>query len=163
MRPEGLTFLLVLALTSLAGIARAADGGVPVPLSLDQAIAYADEHPRVLLGTEATAFPRRQPLYLDCHRLAYSHLGGDDRRSRPIDGLLEPLAAQKLEIMERFLDVMLADLSYARYNEAMAVAYIQYDRANVRRELGQFSELRVAEAAPSVPAAPDALRGADSR
>jgi hypothetical protein len=47
--------------------------------------------------------------------------------------------------MARFLDVLLADLSYARYSEAMAVAYLQYDRANIRRELGQYPELLVAE------------------
>jgi hypothetical protein len=50
-----------------------------------------------------------------------------------------------MEVMERFLDVLLADLSYSRYNEALAVAYVQLDRANVRRELGQYSELTVAE------------------
>ena len=44
-----------------------------------------------------------------------------------------------------FFDVLLADLSYARYNEAMAVAYIQFDRAGARRDLGQYSELQVLE------------------
>jgi hypothetical protein len=47
--------------------------------------------------------------------------------------------------MQRFYDVLLADLSYARDNEAMAVAYVQFDRAEARAELGQFSPLRVAE------------------
>ena len=118
---------------------------VPNPLSLEQALEFAPAHPRVQLAAPAPTLPRRPPLYLDCHRLAYSHIGGDDLRSRPMDALLSPLASQQLEIMERFFDVLLADLSYARYNEAMAVAYIQYDRANIRRELGQLSELRVAE------------------
>ena len=144
MRTKGLTFLSALLL-GLVGVLRAFGDTLPDPLALGQALSLAEEHPRVRLGAEAAAFPRRQPLYLDCHHLAYSQLGSDDRRSRPLDALLSPLAAQQLEIMERFLDVLLADLSYARYNEAMAVAYIQYDRANVRRELGQFSELRVAE------------------
>jgi hypothetical protein len=41
--------------------------------------------------------------------------------------------------------VLLADLSYSRDSEALAVAYIQFDRARVRAELGQFSPLKVAE------------------
>jgi hypothetical protein len=89
--------------------------------------------------------PRSPPLHLDCERLAFSQLESDDSRARPSDILLPPLEAQRLEIMERFLDVLLADLSYARYNEAMAVAYVQYDRANTRRELGQYAEVLVAE------------------
>jgi hypothetical protein len=117
---------------------------IPDPLDLRQALSYAEGHPRVRLGASAD-LPRPLPLYLDCHHLAYSQMGPDDARSRPADTLLPLLAAQELEIMARFLDVLLADLSYARYNEALAVAYIQYDRANVRRELGQYSELLVAE------------------
>jgi hypothetical protein len=144
--PEPLIFLLLLAF--LAGPARGADtdSGVPDPLGVEQALELAEQSPRgERLGPLGELFPRRLPLYLDCHHLAYSHTEGDDRRSRPLDALLAPLDAQRLEILARFFDVLLADLSFARYNEAMAVAYIQYDRANVRRELGQFSEVRVAE------------------
>jgi hypothetical protein len=129
----------------LLGAPAAADDPIPDPLSLEQALAYAEAHPRVALGAAASDLPRSPPLYLDCERLAFSQLEGDDSRARPADVLLAPLAAQRLEIMERFLDVLLADLSYARFNEAMAVAYIQYDRANTRRELGQYAEVLVAE------------------
>jgi len=132
-------------MTPLAPAIAAAEDAIPEPLSLDQALTYAAGHPRVRLGTAAADLPRSPPLYLDCERLAFSHLDSEDSRSRPSVVLLAPLPAQHLEIMARFLDVLLADLSYARYNEAMAVAYIQYDRANIRRELGQYAELRVAE------------------
>ncbi|EXJ13470.1 Outer membrane efflux protein [Imhoffiella purpurea] len=47
--------------------------------------------------------------------------------------------------MERYFDVLLADQSFAADSEAMAVAYVQFDRARARAELGQFSELRVLE------------------
>ncbi len=50
-----------------------------------------------------------------------------------------------MAIIQRYLDVLLADLSYASWNEAMAVAYVQFDRAGNRAELGQVSELQVAE------------------
>jgi hypothetical protein len=138
--------LLCVPVLWLAGTAAtlAAEQTIPDPLSLGEALAHADESPRVALG-ERAPFPRRLPLYLDCHRLAYSQLGADESRSGAAEDLLPPLAAQQLEIMERFLDVLLADLSYSRYNEALAAAYVQFDRANVRRELGQYSELKVAE------------------
>lgn len=132
----------------LAGAAVLADQeGLPEPLGLEQALTYADGHPRTLLGSKASQrYPRRQPLYLDCHALAYSSSAGlDDRRNRFGDSLMAPAAAQRLEIMERFFDTLLADLSYARYNEAMAVAYVQFDRAGARRDLGQYSELSVLE------------------
>jgi hypothetical protein len=123
----------------------AAAEAIPDPLSLEQALGLAAGHPRVTLGGAASDLPRSPPLYLDCERLAFSQLAVGDSRARPSDALLSPEAAQRLEIMERFLDVLLADLSYTRFNEAMAVAYIQYDRANTRRELGQYAEVLVAE------------------
>jgi hypothetical protein len=127
--------------------AAAEQEGFPEPLGLEEALTYADGHPRSRLGSEATQrYPRRQPLYLDCHGLAYRSTAGlDDRRNRIGDSFLLPIDVQRLAIMERFFDTLLADLSYARYNEAMAVAYIQFDRAGARRDLGQYSELRVLE------------------
>ncbi len=58
------------------------------------------------------------------------------------DGLLQ----QKLQIIRRFFDVLLADLEYARDNEAMAVAFINQDRAQDRNELGQVSDIDLLEA-----------------
>ncbi|NCA69544.1 MAG: hypothetical protein EOM91_05440 [Sphingobacteriia bacterium] len=118
------------------------------PLTLESALAHAQSHPRVTASTTFTErLPRRQPLYLDCHGLAFE---GEDRaldpdRNRPLLSLIEASDAQRLEIMTRFFDVMLADQSFATESEAMAVAYIQYDRAAVRGELGQVSPLRVLE------------------
>jgi hypothetical protein len=130
---------------TLAWTAVAQDASVPEPLGLEQALAFADGHPRTRPGSAARE-PRRLSLYLACHELAFGGAAlGDDHRNRPADALVDPVDAQRLEILTRFLDVVLADLSFVRYDEAMAVAYVQYDRANNRQELGQFSELRVAE------------------
>lgn len=119
---------------------------LPEPLHLGQALSLADDHPRVTASPEtSTLLPRRQPLYLDCHHLAYTGKAVDPTRNRPMEALIEPAAAQRLEVLARFLDVLLADLAFSRYDEAMAVAYIQFDRASVRRELGQFSDLAVLE------------------
>ena len=116
------------------------------PLGLGQALSLAEDHPRLSAspGT-STQLPRRWPLYLDCHQLAFSGAAVDPQRNRPLDALIEPAAAQRLEVLARFLDVVLADLAFSRYDEAMAVAYIQFDRASVRRELGQYSDLAVLE------------------
>jgi len=52
---------------------------------------------------------------------------------------------QYLAVMKRYFDVVLADLQFYRYNEEMAVAYIQYDRMQIRHKLGQYTEVEVAE------------------
>lgn len=147
MRRLALYFLTGLSLLLAAHAVLADQQGLPDPLGLEQALGYAERHPRSGLGIEAIQrYPRRQPLYLGCHSLAYSSTAGTgDRRNRIGDALLAPVVAQRLKIMERFFDVLLADLSYSRDNEAMAVAYIQFDRAGARRDLGQYSELHVLE------------------
>ena len=50
-----------------------------------------------------------------------------------------------LEIMRRFFDVILADLEYARDNEAMAGAFIDVDRARDRHELQRLSDVALLE------------------
>lgn len=60
--------------------------------------------------------------------------------------LLDVRSQRRLEIMERFFDVLLADLEFARDNEAMAIGFIAYDRAKERQQLGQRSEIEVLEA-----------------
>jgi len=52
---------------------------------------------------------------------------------------------QYLTVMKRYFDVVLADLQFYRYNEEMAVAYIQFDRIQNRQKLGQFTEVEVGE------------------
>jgi len=83
-------------------------------------------------------------MMLNCHELAFG-ASADPARNRVGTELVGPEVAQELGIIERFLDVLLADLGFASDNEALAVAYILFDRARARSELGQVSELRVAE------------------
>jgi hypothetical protein len=134
------------ALCLLLGAPASADQDpLPTPLTLEQALTFAADHPRVTAAS-GVSFPPRQPLFLGCHELAFTGTRGQDAmRDVAWSGLVTPEAAQRLEIMQRFYDVLLGDLSYARDNEAMAVAYIQFDRAAAREELGQFSPLKVAE------------------
>lgn len=51
----------------------------------------------------------------------------------------------RLEIMRSFLDVILADLQFARDNEAMAGAFISADRARDRHELNRVSDVDLLE------------------
>ena len=134
------------ALLTLATVAAAQTQPPPEPLTLAQALTYADGHPRVRAGNDTGLPARPQPIYLACHSLAFVDAqAGDQPRDVAWGPLLTPLAAQRLEIMQRFYDVLLADLSYMRDNEAMAVGYVQFDRARARSELGQYSTLAVAE------------------
>ena len=51
----------------------------------------------------------------------------------------------RIAIMESYFKVLLADLQFIRNNEAMSVAYIDYDRMQMRNELGQRSDIEVLE------------------
>ena len=57
--------------------------------------------------------------------------------------LSKSLQLHRLERMQAFFNVILADLGYNYDNEAMAIYFIQYDRAKERFELGQLSEIDV--------------------
>ncbi len=52
---------------------------------------------------------------------------------------------RRIEILERFFDVLLADLAFARDNEEMAVVYVALDKLRDRLELGQVSDIEVLE------------------
>ncbi len=51
----------------------------------------------------------------------------------------------RIAVMESFFNVLLADLEFIRNNEAMSVAFIDYDRMQMRKEVGQRSDIEVLE------------------
>ncbi|HHH13205.1 MAG TPA: TolC family protein [Thiolapillus brandeum] len=57
--------------------------------------------------------------------------------------LLDARQAHLLKVMRAFFDVLLADLEYARDNEAMSVAFVRLDKARQRHELGRVSDLEL--------------------
>lgn len=59
--------------------------------------------------------------------------------------LLDTRQRHRLAVMQAFFDVLLADLTFTRDNEAIAVAFIALDRARDRQKLGQVSDVRVLE------------------
>lgn len=58
---------------------------------------------------------------------------------------LDARQRHRLEVMARFFDVLLADLRYAVDNEAMAHAYVNFDRMRHRRAVGQISDVDLLE------------------
>lgn len=58
------------------------------------------------------------------------------------EGLVEDRISQyQLRIMRTYLSVLLADMQYRVENEAMAVAYVEMDKAKDRLELSRISEV----------------------
>ncbi len=53
--------------------------------------------------------------------------------------LMDVRAQRRLTVMARFFDVLLNDLQYAADTELMAVAYVRWDDAKVRHEVGELS------------------------
>lgn len=51
--------------------------------------------------------------------------------------------ARRLEVMQRFFEVIVADHEFLRDNEDMASRYVRFDRARSRNELGQVSDVEV--------------------
>ena len=59
--------------------------------------------------------------------------------------LLDTRQARRLDILTRFLDVLLADLRYAVDSEAMAHQYVNFDKSRERQRLGQLSDVDLLE------------------
>lgn len=143
-----LSSLFILALSMQSAVAeekQAAPKELPNPLTLEQAFSYAAAHPNLQTAPSPLSSPAR-PFYLDCHGLTYNNDSGLERgRNDRIAQLVSPESHQRIAILTAFFDVLLADLSFVRDNENMATVFIPWDRAKVRQELKQYSELQVAE------------------
>jgi outer membrane protein TolC len=106
------------------------------PPSIAEDDAVTDDHKLSLVA--------RKPLYdfgrTEARRTAAlkANLGSEQRYQGAV-------FERRVEIMRAFFDVLLADLEYARDNEALAVAYISLDRLRNRQELGQASDIAVFE------------------
>lgn len=116
---------------------------LPKYLTIDYVLSQVDdEHPAVRLGgTEQLVRRLRSCLEPDSPLID---------TTLPDSGcgywhFLSPAQQAQLLVLRRFFDVALADKAAARDNEAMAIAFIDFDRASTRMELGQTSELEVAE------------------
>lgn len=80
----------------------------------------------------------RKPL-LDFGRSRHAVTAADEEVAARQSELFNLDALRRIDIMARFLDVLLADMQYAADNEFMAVAYVDWDNAKQRFEVGQIA------------------------
>lgn len=59
---------------------------------------------------------------------------------------MDALNRRRIEIMERFFDVLVADLEFIRDRETVAVAFYRFQDLQAKKELGQASNLELMEA-----------------
>ncbi|MGD8926537.1 MAG: TolC family protein [Thioalkalispiraceae bacterium] len=69
--------------------------------------------------------------------------GADEVRNSRILEYHDARAKRRMDILTAYFDVLLADLKFNLYNEAMAVGYVNFDKAKDRREVGQRTDLDV--------------------
>jgi outer membrane protein TolC len=174
------------ATTLCLATATLAETRLPSPLTLTDALAFADdEHPAVAQGRAGVLRGEAERLaadsdddlavgirlnarWIEPNDVAINQSNNDSqailRLSKPLydfgrssnaqsaaeaalrgqqEQHLNLVARQRMEIMRRYFDVLLADLAYTRDNEAMAIAFIAFDRAGNRNELGQVSDINL--------------------
>jgi outer membrane protein TolC len=81
----------------------------------------------------------RKPL-LDFGRSSQRVAAADREIAARQTALLDIENLRRVDIMARYFDVLLADLQYPADNEFLAVAYVAWDNAKDRFELGEISQ-----------------------
>lgn len=105
----------------------------PAPRVADQG--HADNKVGLLLSKRLYDFGRTES--------SLAAADADVRSSRLL--FADEQTQHRIAVMKAFFDVLLADLAYARDNEAMATAYVAFDRQRDRQEQGKISEIQVLE------------------
>lgn len=85
-----------------------------------------------------------KPLY-DFGRTSAAETAGEFAVQGSELSYMDVRQQRRLTIMRRYFDVLLADLTFLRENEAMAVAFVELDRLRDRHELGQVSDIELLE------------------
>jgi outer membrane protein TolC len=81
----------------------------------------------------------RKPL-LDFGRSSQAIAAADQDIAARQAALFNAESLRRIDIMARYFDVLLADMQYAADNEFMAVAYVSWDNAQDRFDVGQISQ-----------------------
>jgi outer membrane protein TolC len=106
----------------------------PVPSSTDQS---SDDHRLALIA--------RKRLY---------DFGHSRARKQSVDAAAQAeslryrvaLAQQRVRVLDRFYGVLIADQRFARDNEAMAIAYVTFDKVRERHALKEISDVDLMDA-----------------
>lgn len=81
----------------------------------------------------------KKPL-LDFGRSSQAIAAADHEIEARQSALFNVESLRRIDIMARYFDVLLADMQYAAHNEFQAVAYVAWDNAKSRFELGQINQ-----------------------
>lgn len=151
MRPLGLGIVLTCTVVRGVTAAQPEIPPMPDPLTLEFALSQASSaHPELEAQKamvawhqatldEARVLPADDETRRAAVRAAEADLHGSKLRLRA------RRQRRALAILQGYFDVLLADLRYARENEAMAIAYVRLQRAQERAALGQRSDIDVLE------------------
>lgn len=112
-----------------AGLTAAAVRSEPAERAFNQS--YDDSRAGVYVRKRLYDFGRTRG------RVAAAAAVADGSQLRLTDTRLQ----RQLDILDAYLNVLLADLRFRVEDEAMAIAFVRLDRANDRYELGQISEV----------------------
>jgi outer membrane protein TolC len=144
--------LAAAALDAVRARARAVEAGYGLDLRAEIRPYYADpagEGPPPTGGDAAGDSQAHLILTKPLYDFGKRKARNASARAQEAGGELSFLDArqrQRLEVTRLFFDVLLADMRYMVDNEAMAHAYVNYDRVRQRHELGRISAVDMAEA-----------------
>ncbi|MGD9000585.1 MAG: TolC family protein [Granulosicoccaceae bacterium] len=93
-------------------------------------------------GDSSIALLASKPLY-DFGRSEAQSTAADALYRARQSSFIGTRNAQRIEVMQRFFDVILADHEFLRDNEDMASRFVRMDKARDRNELGQVSDVEV--------------------
>lgn len=112
---------------------------------LSTTLAWAEEDNYGESEDHAAGVAVRKRLYDFGYSIALSKAAAAGVRGSE-SRLLDTRQQRRIAILEAFFDVILADLTFARDNEAMALEFVRFDRLQDRHELKQASDLELLEA-----------------
>jgi outer membrane protein TolC len=127
---------------------RSAEADKHLDLYADVTPAYVDPADPALQpaqGDSAAQLVLRKPLYDFGRTRAREKSLAETVAGRRLS-LIDAQQRRRLEIMQAFFNVLLADQRYMVDNEAMAHAYVVYDRIRQRHEMGHVSDVDMAAA-----------------
>lgn len=142
----GRASILALWLLAFGAHGVAAGSPLPEPLTLRASLSLADtDHPDIATVEADNAARRADQLAVAALTGVPTRFAADDEADRML--LVHARQHRRTKILRCYLGVLLADLTAAHDNEAMAIAYVRMDRARQRHALGQVSDIAVAELA----------------
>jgi outer membrane protein TolC len=136
--------LIVSLLLAFGAYASEPGTPLPEPLTLQAALDMADAgHPDVAAVEADNAARRAELLAVEALTGVTMVFDADNRADKML--LEHARQHRRTDILRRYLGVLIADLTFALENEAMAIAYVRMERARERHVLGQVSDIALAE------------------